>query len=112
MPRLDRQAARGDLGAIAEWERDVEAAYRKVLRQMTPFSPGSVADGPDGLSELEHTVLDDREWAEGYRRGRADAGRAIDRRQGPGVMPDDPKDGWSPSITRQSGYDQGVQDGL
>lgn len=111
-PRLDREAARRDVAEIDRWEREVHAAYVS-LHPHVAFSIDNVAANElSGLAEFEQAARDDREWAEGYRRGLADARRDDNEREGPGVMRDDPKDGWSASVTRRDGYALGLQDGL
>lgn len=76
------------------------------------FDPRDDSGRDDALQDWEYSARGDREWAEGYRRGLADACVGDpSMRQGPGVMPHDPKDGWSPSLERQSGYEEGLQDG-
>ena len=111
-PRLDREDARRDASVFEQWEADVAAAYAEIVRSVPTFGPGGQETAPDDLGAFEQAARNDREWADGYRRGRADA--HVERSgllQGVGVMPDDPKDGWSASLTRQAGYALGLEDG-
>lgn len=75
------------------------------------FTPQDETGRDDAIRAWEQLARADREWAAGYRRGRADAATTESHRQGPGVMPDDPKDGWSPSLDRLAGYEDGLHDG-
>lgn len=112
-PSLDREVVRRDLTVLDRWEERVELLYKAELASLPmTFSPQDDIGHEPALAEWEGAAQRDREWADGYRRGLADASvRDSSARQGPGVMPHDPKDGWSPSLERLSGYEDGLQDG-
>jgi hypothetical protein len=112
-PALDRVAARRDPAVIAQWQQRVELLYKVELAGLNlTFSPQNDSGRDNALKEWERAATNDREWADGYRRGLADADTEEGDRKGPGVMAHDPKDGWSPSLERQSGYEDGLTDGL
>jgi hypothetical protein len=103
---LDREACRADPAMIDHWERSLDAEYRALLARVDVTTPS----GAEEVRNFEHACTADREWAAGYRAGRAD-GERLDRGQpleGPGVSSFG--DGWSPSVTRQAGYDLALQD--
>jgi hypothetical protein len=112
-PTLDRAAARKDLTVLDRWEERVELLYKAELASLNlTFSPQDDTGRDTALGEWEHAARADREWADGYRRGLADASVTDPSvRQGPGVMPHDPKDGWSPTVERRLGYEDGLKDG-
>jgi len=112
-PDLNRVAARRDLTVLDRWEQRVEMFYKAELSGADlRFDPRDDTGRDNALRDWEQAARRDREWADGYRRGLADAAIEDDSmRQGPGVMPDDPKDGWSPSLERLSGYEDGLTDG-
>jgi hypothetical protein len=111
-PALDREAARRDPRFLDRWEERVDLLYKVELSELDlRFSPQDDIGLDNALTEWERAARGDREWAAGYRRGLADSLVEESDRRGPGVMPLDPKDGWSPSLERRAGYDDGLLDG-
>ena len=107
-PALDREAARHDHAVLEAWERAVREAYLALTRDAPSFGGEHERDADPRLAAFERRADADREWAQGYRRGVADAGGGSGI--GPGIRPDD-RDGWEPSLTRQEGYAAGLADG-
>jgi hypothetical protein len=104
---LDREGCRVDPRLIGQWERSVDAEYRALLEGVDVSS----VLGAEAVREFEGACIDDREWAAGYRAGRADAQR-LERGEppeGPGVSWFG--DGWSAGLTRQAAYDLGLDSG-